>query len=158
ESRTPWITFLDSDDWWLPTSLEVRLEAAERSHRAVVHSECLVLTNDHAEPQPCGNPQIEGSVYRQLLQGPGPMFQSLLVSKEALVRIGYLDEKVIAYQEWETAIRLAQFYEFEFLPQPTFVYDCRHADAISRNHGRSAKGYEQVFTRHRWAILRHLGA
>src|SRR5262249_40867455 len=72
-------------------------------------------------------------------------------------RIGYLDETIVAYQEWDTAIRLARHYQFEFLTEPTFIYDCCHSDSISKNHLRSAIGYEQVFTKHRWQVLRYLG-
>src|SRR5207237_4630876 len=83
------------------------------------------------------------------------MYQSMLTPKEALVQIHYLDESIASYQEWETAIRLAQKYEFAFLPRPTFVYDCRHASTISKNPLRRAVGYEQVFKKHRRAVLRH---
>ena len=72
------------------------------------------------------------------MQKPGPTFPSLLVSKEALVRIGYLDETIVAYQEWDTAIRLARYYEFAFVPEPTFVYDCRQSDTISKDSLREA--------------------
>ncbi len=85
------------------------------------------------------------------------MFQGMLVPKEALHRIGYLDERIISYQEWDTAVRLAKYYEFRFLPQATFVYDCRHADSISKNRTREAIGYEQVFMKQWFPILRFLG-
>jgi hypothetical protein len=79
------------------------------------------------------------------------------VSKDGLNEIGRLDETLVAYQEWDTAIRLAQRYQFEFIPDPTFIYDCRSSDAISKDRNRNAVGYEQVIDKHRWSILRHLG-
>lgn len=151
-----WIAFLDSDDRWLPESLKVRLQAALQSSKAVIHSDCLVLTSE-AGLRPFGTPSLAGRVYKKVLCKPGPTFPSLLVLKESLLRIGYLDEQVIAYQEWDTAIRLAEHYEFEFIPDATFIYDCRNSDTISQNFSRDAVGYEQVFTKHRWAIFRHLG-
>src|SRR5262245_66250065 len=33
-ARGSWITFLDSDDYWLPGTLQPRLEAAERAYAA----------------------------------------------------------------------------------------------------------------------------
>src|SRR5215831_8324331 len=151
-----WIAFLDSDDRWLPESLTARLGVALQSRKEVIHSECLVLTTD-AETRLYGTPPLAGRVYKTLLAKPGPMFQSLLVSKESLVRIGYLDESIPAYQEWDTAIRLARHYEFEFVREPTFIYDCRGSDTISKNHVREAIGYERVFTKHCWQVARHLG-
>ena len=58
---------------------------------------------------------------------------------------------------WDTSIRLARYYEFAFLKTPTFVYDCRHADAMSKDLLRGGRGYEQVFRKHIFAILRNVG-
>src|ERR1051325_9337896 len=41
-----WITFLDSDDQYLPHSLEARLSIATNQSIMVVHSECNVLRVD----------------------------------------------------------------------------------------------------------------
>jgi glycosyltransferase involved in cell wall biosynthesis len=156
-SRGQWIAFLDSDDYWLPDSLEARWQLAASRGPAVVHSQARLLPPGSSEPQEWSLPPLHGKVYKQLLAKPGPMFQSMLAPKEAFVRIDYLDESITSYQEWETAIRLAQHCTFAFLPKPTFVYDCRHANTISKNPLRTAVGYEQVFKKHWWPIFRHLG-
>jgi hypothetical protein len=93
-------------------------------------------------------PALSGNVYRQLLREAGPVFQTLLVSAKALQEIGGLDEAIVAYQEWGTAIRLAKRFEFAFVPEPTFVYDCRGMDTISKNLLRGARGYEQILRKH----------
>jgi glycosyltransferase involved in cell wall biosynthesis len=155
-SKGRWIAFLDSDDRWLPQSLKARLGLALQSRKEVIHSECLVLTTD-GEARLYGTPRLVGRVYKKLLTTTGPTFPSLLVSKESLVRIGYLDENIPSHQEWDTVIRLARHYEFEFVTEPTFVYDCRHSDTISKNRVREAIGYERVFTKHCWQVARHVG-
>lgn len=152
-----WIAFLDSDDRWLPDSLEKRLRLAEDKNAKVVHSDCWVVRRKDEAPQRFGVPPFRGQSYADLLRRPGPLFQGLLVTKDALEQIGLLDETIVAYQEWDTAIRLAREHEFEFLQEPTFVYHCDHEGTISKNLARNARGYEQVFTKHRHAILRRLG-
>jgi glycosyltransferase involved in cell wall biosynthesis len=156
-ARGEWVGFLDSDDQWFPDSLDVRLRLARELGTKVVHSDCHVLNPTSLKVQSFGVPSIQGQVYNKLLRRSGPMFQALLVSKGALARIGYLDESIVSWQEWDTAIRLAKYYEFSFVPNATFVYDCRHSDTISKSPLRTALGYEQVFTKHRWSILRYLG-
>jgi hypothetical protein len=100
---------------------------------------------------------MQGQVYTELLRRPGPVFPALLVRKNALTRIGGLDETIATFQEWDTSIRLAQHDEFAFVGAPTFIYDRRQADSMSRNLPSDARGYEQVFTKYRWPILRRSG-
>jgi glycosyltransferase involved in cell wall biosynthesis len=156
-AKGQWIAFLDSDDRWLPHSLEARLKRIGNGLYQVVHSDCYILSPGSDNLERFGVPRMEGWVYQELLRRPGPMFQALLVSKKALTDIGFLDEKIVSYQEWDTAIRLARYCSYEFIPEPTFIYDCRHANTISKNSCRGALGYEQVFTKHVWSILRYLG-
>ena len=153
-----WIAFLDSDDEWLHDSLALRLQLAEKGRLPVVYSEFNVIDQGSTGFRRFGHPALEGWVYRALLRKPGTTFPSLLVLKECFKRIGYLDESILAYQEWETSIRLAKYYQFGFAPEPTFLYDCRHIDTISKDLLRAAKGYEQVFTKHFWSIFAPFGA
>lgn len=155
-ARGPWIAFLDSDDQWLPESLEMRLRLAQQEDVAVVHSLAYIVHKD--KPMEIYHlPAWRGQIYKNVLSHEGPMFQSLLVRKEALEKIGYLDESVVAYQEWDTAIRLAKFYPFGFVAKPTFIYDYTSQDAISRNSIRSAKGYEYILKKHFGDIVRYAG-
>jgi glycosyltransferase involved in cell wall biosynthesis len=156
-ARGQWIAFLDSDDEWLPESLEVRLRLAKERGLQVVHSDCYVLRAGSAQPELFGLPALQGQVYKELLERPASSFPGLLVSKQALARIGPLDETIVSFQEWDTVIRLAQYCELGFTPEATFIYDCRHRDTISCDLLRVANGYKQVFTKHWWPILRHLG-
>jgi glycosyltransferase involved in cell wall biosynthesis len=152
-----WIAFLDSDDVWLPESLSLRLAAAATSSVPVVHSECVVRRSGSETPVPFGLPHLSGRVYRELLRHPGPMFQSLLVRRFVLEEIGRLDERIVSFQEWDTAIRLARAAPFAFVDEPTFVYDCTRADSISRDLERTAVGYGMVVSKHVRAIVAHLG-
>jgi glycosyltransferase involved in cell wall biosynthesis len=156
-ARGTWIAFLDSDDRWLPHSLEARLKLTQKGSHHVVHSDCYMQSPGSNELERFGVPPMQGQIYKELLRRPGPMFQGLLVSKEALSRIGLLDETIVSYQEWDTAIRLAKHHAFGFVLEPTFLYDCRHADTISKDVLRAAEGYEQVFAKHLWSIFRFLG-
>jgi glycosyltransferase involved in cell wall biosynthesis len=155
-AKGEWIAFLDSDDEWLPESLQLRLTVASHDHVSVVHSGAYIVhTGKPREIYPI--PQWSGQIYKKVLTGEGPIFPTLLVKREALERIGYLDEKIVSYQEWDTAIRLSKEFLVGFEPKPTFVYDYRSTDAISRDNVRAGRGYEQIVRKHMWAIIAQLG-
>jgi glycosyltransferase involved in cell wall biosynthesis len=65
-ARGKWIAFLDSDDRWLPHSLEARLQLATKNNLHVVHSECWVLSPEGTGPKRFGLPRMEKQVYKEL--------------------------------------------------------------------------------------------
>lgn len=155
-ARGEWIAFLDSDDQWLPHSIEKRLKVAQNEGVKIVHSECYIIRED-GNMKHYGLPPMAGDIYRDVLTRPGPAFPALLIAKGALENIGYLDEQIIAYQEWDTTIRLAKHYSFSFVNEPTFIYDCRGNDTISKDKQCDARGYEQVVHKHILSILQVAG-
>lgn len=161
EAQSEWISFLDSDDEWVPEKLERQLEALRHINFApmvVVHSDCWRYEVESGKKYICELPLVEGdNVYKTLLTSTGPMFQGILVSKAALERIHYLDENVPSYQEWETSIRLAKECRFVHIREPLFVYHLHAGETISKNKRRDLLGYQYIIDRHRDDILRHCG-
>ena len=151
-----WVAFLDSDDTYLPFSVERRLETALRAGTAAVHGDCLAL-RPGGIVETFGVPSMKGDIRSAILANPGPAFPALLVRRECFDAIGDPDESIVAYQEWDTAIRLAFVTRFGFVPEPTFVWDQRGSDTISRDLQRSVVGYEQVVRKHLQSILRYGG-
>jgi glycosyltransferase involved in cell wall biosynthesis len=151
------IAFLDSDDEYLPHSIDLRLAAMRGDSVDVVHSECLVVRHPDPTPRLFGTPALSGNVYARLLAEPGPTYPALMMTREAIEAIGLLDESIMAYQEWDLAIRLAEHHRFAFVREPTFIYHCHAGETISKNTLRGAKGYAQIVEKHADAIQRHLG-
>ncbi len=151
------IAFLDSDDEYLPHSIDLRLTAMLRENAPVVHSECLVVRHPDPTRRPFGTPPLAGNVYEALLARPGPTYPALMMTRAAIESIGLLDESIVAFQEWDLAIRLAEHHRFAYVPEPTFVYHCHSGETISKDLLRGARGYAQIIEKHSSDIVRHLG-
>lgn len=155
-----WIAFQDSDDLWLEEKLSVQV--ASLSERAfakniVVHGNGIKRIESTSEETLINVKHTEGYCYAQLLINPAPMFPSILVSKKALFDIGGLDCDCHAYQEWDTAIRLAKYCEFIHIRKPLFVWVWHSGETISKDTRRSVLGYNYVLDKNMQDIIRHCG-
>jgi glycosyltransferase involved in cell wall biosynthesis len=154
ESGHDWIAFLDSDDEWVPNKLQwqwQQLSVVGFPRHAVLHGDCLVvrdgIVSEWKLPKTHGPAPIAS-----VLRSPGPMFQALLVSHLHLQSIGGVDESIFAYQEWDTAIRLAREGEFYHERRPLFRYHIHGGSSISGDLGGGAEGYWQIISKHEQAI------
>lgn len=141
----PWIAFLDSDDEWLPQKLERQINALRESQQptwTVIHSNGFkeaqgIRTLWEIDPVEGHHPM------KRLVGSPGPLFQGVLLSREALEKIGYLNEHVPSYQEWHASLALARHCSFVHLKEPLFVYHSG-SDTISSDYERTLRGYHFV--------------
>ena len=163
EAKYPWIAFHDSDDEWLPTRLEEGVKALASVNFepfTLVHSNCIKYFEATGKKELWELPAMEGSsveVLPKVLKEPGPMFQGMLTSRAALEKIGLLDEKVPAYQEWETAIRLAQCCRFIHIKEPLFQYHFHGGEAISKGSNSDISGYHFNRLKHKEETVAILG-
>lgn len=151
-----WIAFLDSDDEWLPNQLEklvARLSDVDDDPATVVYCDCYIQKGQFALQQIWRRPHIEGkNIFREVLMHGGPLFQGMLTSREALEKMGLLDENVQAYQEWDTAIQLSRFCRFLHVQEPLFIYHRYSEESVSKNPNRSMAGFSYILNKYRHDI------
>ncbi len=138
ESKYEWICFLDSDDEWFKNKLEVQIKILKEHNfdkNIVSYSNCLIFTENNNKTKEYKINEFNGTnCFNDLLLKQGPMFQSLFVSKYLLNKINYLDEEVISWQEWDTAIRLSKFANFIHIEEPLFIYNLHEGPTISKDY------------------------
>jgi glycosyltransferase involved in cell wall biosynthesis len=162
EAGYPWIAFQDSDDEWLPRRLELGVQALAKvdfNPYTMVHGNCIQYHTNHS--QMLWQLQLmDGSsaeVLPKVLREPGPMFQGMLTSKEALEKIGLLDEFAPSYQEWDTAIRLASCCRFIHIQEPIFIYHFHTGETISKSANSTILGFHYNRLKHKKETIRVLG-
>lgn len=161
EAKGNWIAFQDSDDSWASDKLEKQVDALKGLNFdpwVVVHTNAYWLDVPTGKLTLAKYPEVKGeNVYSTLLNHAGPLFPTLLVSKVALEKIGFLDENVPSYQEWDTSIRLAKYCKFIFLREPLFIYHFHEGETISKNMKRDILGYQYILNKFEHEIKKVCG-
>lgn len=155
-ARHNWIAFQDSDDCWLADKLELQIEALSSSDapdRMVVHTDGYRFDSVLKTRTKINVGNFSGGCYNRLLITPGPMFPSILVHRDRLEEIGLLDENCLAYQEWDTAIRLARVCEWIHIRKPLFDWSWHAGETISKDARRELIGFRYVINKHRAEIM-----
>lgn len=116
-AKGDWITFLDSDDEWLPGKLAVQIRAVERHPQLVAHMVNINLTNYNDSDQNSflhckfpfeGNegiiddPFIPHFTYRTLA-----MPVAVMCRKECAINAGLFDESFVCGEDYDFVCRLA---------------------------------------------------
>jgi glycosyltransferase involved in cell wall biosynthesis len=157
-AKSDWITFLDSDDEWLPRKLEKQISVLKSINFdpfSVIHGDCLINNIDTNKERQWNLHDIDGkNVYSLMLKKSGTFFPAILTSKKALKTIGYLDEKVISFQEWDTSIRLSKICQFKHIHSPLFRYVIQK-NSISTNSKDNIIGYYYIIQKHKDEIIKH---
>jgi glycosyltransferase involved in cell wall biosynthesis len=161
EATAEWIAFNDSDDEWVPDKLEKQFKIIEQKDFhpfLVVHGNCLVSDHANNKITKWDLPLVEGKQpYELLLKSASPLFPTIITSRKALETIGLLDEKVPAYQEWDTSIQLSEKCEFVHIEEPLFIYHLHKGDTMSKDIKRDIAGYQYIRLKHAKEFIKHFG-
>jgi len=152
EAKSDWIAFQDSDDEWSPDKLEKQVSVlanADYNPWSFLYCNAYRLEKARGIKSIRLCPVVEGeNQYSTLLQSPAPLFPTIITSKEALEKIGYLDEQVPSFQEWDTSIRLAKYCRITHLKEPLMVYHAGAGDAISGSATKHVEGLSYIISKY----------
>ncbi|ANS77291.1 hypothetical protein AWM70_16885 [Paenibacillus yonginensis] len=152
EAKAEWVAFHDSDDVWMPQKLEkqVTLAIQERAGSAsIIYTSFLRFKSGETEYIPAKTGQEkQGNIHNQLLLGNFISTQTIMLKKEQLEAVGYFDETMPRFQDWEIALRLSRQYEFLWLDEP-LVHVFYSNESISADNNKLLQAYEIIFQKHR---------
>lgn len=116
-----YIAFQDSDDIWYPEKLEIQMQAfsaASKETGFVYHKYRYDIEGMGEVIVPNEEVPIvrkNGMIYEQLLWYNLVGMPTLIIKKECLAKIGYLDETLKSLEDYDFALRLAKHYEGVFV-------------------------------------------
>ena len=135
-ARTPWVAFLDNDDFWAPTKLHAQLEALARYPSSAWCATGCANIDERFKLLPGGRLVREGTATGpQVLLGPDEMAKllaednplpgggsSVLVSRDLLVAAGGFHNDVPGCEDWDTWVRLSLLSPLVYVDAPFVAY------------------------------------
>lgn len=144
-AKGEWILFLDSDDELPNNALEILAEAAGKNPGYdVYYGDHYRREGNKTRYINCRMKGKHGNYFHAILFSPKAFFGNSLVRKQALQDIGFLDEAVPAYQEWDTHIRLSVNHKYFYIHKPIWIYNIHDGETISKDGKRDIRGYKYV--------------
>lgn len=117
------VAFCDADDYWLPNKLALQLPVFRgKPNLGVVYSKTTVLdANGHFHRSP-ENWQPNGSVLGELFLHNYVPFGTAVVRRSCMEEVGGFDESIPMGIDWDLWLRIARRWEFQGIPESTYVY------------------------------------
>lgn len=128
EARADLIAFLDSDDEWLPEKLALQVRRFEGLPERVGLLYGSVVNRDDEGREWTTVPASRGSLYRELLLSNVIHGTSgVMIRRSVVAAVGFFDEQIPAIEDYDYWVRLARFFDIDFVEAPLIRYHDPHA-------------------------------
>jgi glycosyltransferase involved in cell wall biosynthesis len=151
-----YVSFLDSDDLWLPRYLEAMAGTlAEHPGAGVAHTDAWVLHDDVGkiargslmnrwEPPVVPSEPLE--FLRAMLESANFLFYSVMIRRPILLEVGGFDERLQASVDYELWLRIAAHgYPFVRHPENLAVYRRRSSGQITSDPAALGRSMPEVY-------------
>ena len=127
ECTTPFIAFLDDDDWRLPGTLQKQIDLLEQNETCALVYGKVLFANQKRELTGDSNinqPSPQGDVSVQLLHRNFITLSTVVVKKECLLQYGMFDTspEMLGLEDWDMWLRLSGGYRVLAVQEPVAVY------------------------------------
>ena len=148
-ARGEYVAFLDSDDEWDKSKLELQVKALERAPFSVgAHYTGYTAFLEDGTVHFQRFPVYSGNLLSLLLRrNEIGTLSSLMVRRSVLEVVGWFDENLPSVQDWDLYIRIAKEYEFATIGEPLLRYYFGR-DSITRNLKAKALGLDMFLEKY----------
>lgn len=151
KAKGDYITFLDSDDQWLPGKLEKQIGLLEKKKNVGLVCTGVKVMNNHFEW--LNIPKYRGDMSNLLLvKNYVGTTSSVMIKKELIEFAGGFDLTFKSCQDWDLFIRLSQLCEFDYIREPLVLYFEHNEKRISTNPVSVINGHFKIRAKHRKII------
>jgi len=132
-SKGSWVSFLDSDDEWMPTKLEEQESyILENPEIKFCHTNEIWIRNGVRVNQMKKHQKYGGDIFEKCLDICRISPSSVLIKKDVLDKIGLFDESLKVCEDYDMWLRWASRFSVLFLDRQLIIKYGGHSDQLSR--------------------------
>lgn len=130
-----WVTFLDSDDEWLPEKLERQMTALEQQpEMKICHTDEIWIRNGKRVNPMKKHAKSGGWIFQKCLPLCCVSPSSVMIHRSLFDDVGLFDESLSVCEDYDLWLRIAARYSFLYLSEKLTVKYGGHEDQLSRKH------------------------
>lgn len=128
-----YLAFLDDDDEWVETKIERQVQRSKETGAGVVYTGVAQLNGE--EVVGTKTPSVTGDVTIDLLGGNFiGTFSTVLIRRNLVDEVGYPDENLPSWHDWDYYLRLSEETAFGAVPEALVRRHSEGQEQISHNH------------------------
>ncbi len=134
-TESHWLAFLDSDDEWFPTKLELQLRAlAIEPETRLIHCDEIWYRNGVRVNQMDKHRKSGGHIFDRCLPLCAISPSAVLLARDLFNEVGGFDETLPACEDYDLWLRICSRYPVHYIDQPLLNKHGGHDDQLSRKH------------------------
>jgi glycosyltransferase involved in cell wall biosynthesis len=148
-ARGYYVGFLDDDDEWIPTKIEVQLKGFTDDRIALVYSKIIVVDEKSSREYISNGQGKSGYIFESLLkkQYIGST-SNPLIKRECIEAVGNFDVLMESCQDYDLYLRLASRYRMQFIDVPLLRYHIHSEERISTDAESKIQGHTRLIEKY----------
>jgi glycosyltransferase involved in cell wall biosynthesis len=130
-----WLSFLDSDDLWLPNKLEFEMEYVSKNpNMRICYSEEIWYRRGRRVNPAQKHRKYSGWIYRKMLPLCIVSPSSVMIHRSVLEKVGLFDEELPACEDYDLWLRIGSRYPIALIPEALIIKRNGHEGQQSQKY------------------------
>ncbi len=131
-SKAPLVSFLDSDDLWLPKKLGTQHKFMQDHPEVwICQTEEIWLRKGRRVNPKRHHQKVSGDIFQRSLDLCLVSPSAVMLRRELFEKVGYFDEELPVAEDYDLWLRVAVDHQVELLPDPLVIKRGGHSDQLS---------------------------